>query len=124
MVHRALTSRLLPARPLACAMLFLAGLVPAGLLAVGAYAPLWYDESNYLTLALSISKSGFPLWNGTPGPPDLFLDSPPLVLYLESFLGQLPIDVAGLRTISAALFAGLAVVALASHLRGRSNSLL
>jgi Dolichyl-phosphate-mannose-protein mannosyltransferase len=124
MVSRAVTSRLVPARPLACAMLLLAGLVPAGLLAVGACAPLWYDESHYLTLALSISKSGYPLWYWTPGNPDLFLDSPPLVLYLESLLGQLPIDVAGLRTISGAVFAGLAVIALAAYLRGRSNSLL
>jgi hypothetical protein len=126
MVHRALTStsRLLPARPLAWAMLLLAGLVPAGLLAVGAYAPLWYDESNYLTLALSISKFGYPLWNGTPGPPDLFLDSPPLVLYFESLLGRLPIDVAGVRVISAAVFAGLVVAALAMYLRRRSDGLL
>jgi hypothetical protein len=124
MVSRAGTSRLLPARPLACAMLLLAGLVPAGLLAVGAYAPLWYDESNYLTLALSISKSGYPLLYFWPDTPDFFLDSPPLVPYLESLLRQLPIDVAGLRTISAAVFAGLAVVALAAYLRGRSNSLL
>src|SRR5689334_21467779 len=59
MVHRTVTSRLLPARPLASAMLLLAALVPVGLLAVGAYAPLWYDESNYLTLALSIRKFGY-----------------------------------------------------------------
>jgi hypothetical protein len=105
-------------------MLLLAALVPAGLLAVGAYAPLWYDESNYLTLALSISKSGYPVWSWTVGHPELFLDSPPLVLYLESLLGKLPIDVAGLRIISAALFAGSAVVVLAAYLRGRSNGLL
>ena len=49
-------------------------------------APLWYDESIYLTLSESIRGTGYPVWFWVPEKPQLFLSSPPAILYFISFL--------------------------------------
>ena len=51
-------------------------------------APLWYDESNYLSLIAAIRATGYPVWFWQPGEPQLFFSHPPAVLYVLSILPE------------------------------------
>src|SRR5262249_40812358 len=68
-------------------------------------APLWNDESSYLTLAASIKSTGYPVWFWDPDKPELFLNSPPAILYFISFLPTwISSDVVWMRILFSMLF--------------------
>jgi hypothetical protein len=68
-------------------------------------APLFYDEANYLTLALAIRETGYPIWFWDPERPELFLNSPPLILYLISLVRAWVSSIVVLRLLNVVLFA-------------------
>jgi hypothetical protein len=84
----------------------------------GASTALWYDESNYLVVAAAIKDVGLPVWFGNPEYPELFLDSPPGLLYLISLLPHdIIYDPALVRMAYVAAFVWPGLVALALYLR-------
>ena len=67
--------------------------------------PPWNDESAYLTLSASIQGRRYPLWFWDPEKPELFLTSPPALLYFISlFPARISSNVVWMRTILSLLF--------------------
>lgn len=101
------------------------------ILAAGAFVitfgrvQLWYDESNYVDLAGAIDRFGFPVWFWDPEVPRLFLDSPPLVIYLTAGLRRLFGDnIFVLRLFYASLFSLIPAVALFYYVSRRRLPLI
>jgi hypothetical protein len=67
--------------------------------------PVWNDEASYLTLAASIQNTGYPVWFWDPEKPELFLNSPPALLYFISFFPTwISSNVVWTRTLFSMLF--------------------
>jgi hypothetical protein len=86
-------------------------------------APLWNDESGYLTLSESIRNTGYPVWFWDPEKPELFLDSPPAILYFISFFPTwISSNVVWVRILFSMLFglAPFAFLAIRAFRKGAS----
>ena len=95
-----------------------------GFLLISLRAPVWYDEANYLTLARSIRDTGYPIWFWVPDRPQLFVNSPPVLLYFIAFLTKwVSSDVVTLRIVFAALFGLAPLLLLASRAPKNGGSL-
>jgi hypothetical protein len=68
-------------------------------------APLFNDDADYLTFSLAIQKTGYPIEFWDPEKPRLFLNSPPLILYLMSVVTRWVSSVVVLRLLNVLLFA-------------------
>jgi len=87
-------------------------------------APLWFDEANYLSLADSIGRTGYPVWLWKPDQPELFGDSPPGLLYVIAWFSTwISGNVAALRLAYAVVFGAIPWLALILVARRRDVAL-
>src|SRR5262245_37831284 len=82
------------------------------------HAPVWYDEANYLVIAGAIRETGYPIWFSDPDKPAFFIDSPPALLYLVSYISKyITNDLFLIRLTNSALFALPAFLSLAIYIQ-------